>query len=181
MLGVTTYAVLQATTGLRLQDTLGLAPEQAAGRAGATLTAASLAMVIAQGLLVGRLDWPPHRLMMAGGAISLVSLVAMAVLPGYVALLAGLCGMGLGLGLLLPGNLAALSLVTGAGAQGKVAGINAIGQGLGMVLGPIAGTALFQKSPLAPSFGGAVWVAAICLLTALAVRNVEKPSGMETG
>lgn len=173
VLGVATYAVLQATTALRLQDTLGLTPEAAAGRAGATLTAASLAMVIAQGFLVGRLGWTPYRLMGTGGAIALVALVTMAVLPGYAALLAGLCGMGLGLGLLLPGNLAALSLATGAGAQSKVAGINAVGQGLGMVLGPIAGTALLQKSPFAPSFAAAALVAVICLLAAVATANVR--------
>ena len=180
VLGVTTYALLQATTALRLQDTLGLSPEAAAGRAGATLTAASLAMVIAQGFLVGRLGWAPQRLMMVGGALALAAMLVMALLPGYPALLAGLCALGLGLGLLLPGNLAALSLATGAGAQGKVAGVNAIGQGLGMVLGPIVGTTLLQKSPVAPALGGAVLVLGICIL-AIVVINIGKRDSREAG
>lgn len=171
VLGVTTYALLQATTGLRLQDTLGLTPEVAAGRAGATLTATALAMVFAQGFLVGRLGWAPRRLMGVGAAIALAAMLTMALVPGYPALLGALCALGLGLGLLLPGNLAALSLATGAGAQGKVAGINAIGQGLGMVLGPLVGTALYQRDPLAPSLGGAALVAGICLLAAIAATS----------
>ena len=67
VLGVTTYSLLQATTGLRLQEIRpGLTPEVAAGRAGATLTATALTMVFAQGVLVGRLGWPPRRLMAVG-------------------------------------------------------------------------------------------------------------------
>jgi DHA1 family tetracycline resistance protein-like MFS transporter len=173
LLGTTTYALLQATTGLRLQDTLGLTPEAAAGRAGATLTAASLAMVIAQGLLVGRLGWKPHRLMAAGGLLAFAAILLLALVPGYPALLVGLCLMGLGLGLLLPGNLAALSLATGAGAQGKVAGINAVGQGLGMVLGPIVGTALLQKGPFVPAAGAAGLLACVCLLTAIVAMRLS--------
>lgn len=181
VLGVTTYALLQATTALRLQDTLGLTPEAAAGRAGATLTATALAMVVAQGLLVGRLGWAPQRLMAAGATLSLAAMLTMALATGYPALLGTLCVLGLGLGLLLPGNLAALSLATGTGAQGKVAGINAIGQGLGMMLGPLLGMALYQKSPIAPSLGGVVLVGAICLLAALAVAISRKqPSTLET-
>lgn len=164
VLGVTTYALLQATTGLRLQDLYGLTPEAAAGRAGATQTATSLVMVLAQGVLVGRLGWTPHRLMGGGATIALAAMIAMAMLPGYPALLGSLCLLGLGLGLLLPGNLAALSLATGPGAQGKVAGINAVGQGLGLVLGPLVGTALYGKGPFAPSLGGAVLIACACLL-----------------
>ncbi len=169
VLGVTTYALLQATTALRLQDTLGLTPEAATGRAGATLMATALAMVVAQGVLVGRLGWPPQRLMAAGATLSLAAMLTMALVTAYPALLAALCLLGLGLGLLLPGNLAALSLATGAGAQGKVAGVNAIGQGLGMVLGPLLGTALYQKSPIAPSLGGLALVGALCLLAVLAL------------
>lgn len=180
VLGVTTYALLQATTGLRLQDTLGLSSEAAAGRAGATLTAASLAMVVSQGFLVGWLGWPPHRLMSVGAAVALVSMLAMALLPGYLVLLTSLGGLGLGLGLLLPGNLAAISLATGARTQAKVAGVNAVGQGIGMVLGPIVGTALFQQSPLAPSFGGAAMIAGVCAMAAIAATIMHKQPAMET-
>lgn len=171
VLGVTTYALLQATTGLRLQDLYGLTPEAAAGRAGATLTATALVMVLAQGVLVGRLGWSPHRLMIVGAAVALAAMIGIAVLPGYPALLCSLCVLGLGLGLLLPGNLAALSLATGPGAQGKVAGINAVGQGLGLVLGPLVGTALYGNGPLVPSLGGAALIACACLLSVVAATR----------
>ena len=181
MLGVTTYALLQATTGLRLQDTLGVTPEVAAGRAGGALTASALAMVIAQGFLVGWLGWPPHRLMIAGAVLALLGMIATAFAPGYAELLAALCVVGLGLGLLLPGNLAALSLATGADAQGKVAGINAVGQGLGMVIGPMLGTALYQRGPTVPSLGGAALIACVCLLATIAATNIKQDKRMDTG
>jgi DHA1 family tetracycline resistance protein-like MFS transporter len=171
VLGVTTYSLLQATTGLRLQDSLGLTPEAAAGRAGATLTATALTMVFAQGVLVGRLGWPPHRLLAVGAALALAAMLGLVFAPNYPVLLAAMAILGLGLGLLLPGNLAALSLATGPGAQGKVAGINAIGQGLGLVLGPIIGTALYQKAPVGPSLGGAVLIGGICLLALIAAAR----------
>ena len=137
------------------------------GRAGATLTATALTMVFAQGILVGRLGWPPHRLLAAGAALALVAMLGLVFAPNYPVFLAAMATLGLGLGLLLPGNLAALSLATGVGAQGKVAGINAIGQGLGLVLGPILGTALYQKTPVAPALGGTILIAGICLLAAI--------------
>jgi DHA1 family tetracycline resistance protein-like MFS transporter len=63
--------------------------------------------------------------------------------------------LGLSLGLVLPGNLAAMSLATGSGAQGKVAGINTLALGVGLVLGPIAGTAIYQ----ALGFTAPFWLA----------------------
>lgn len=76
--------------------------------------------------------------------------------------------------------LAALSLATGTGAQGKVAGVNAVGQGLAMVvLGPIVGTALLQKSPLAPSLGGAVMIAGVCVMAAIVAMAMGRQKAME--
>ena len=56
--------------------------------------------------------------------------------------------LGGAIGLLLPGNLAAMSLATGVKAQGKVAGINALAMGVGLVVGPTAGTAIYHASPV---------------------------------
>ena len=52
--------------------------------------------------------------------------------------------LGGALGLVLPANLALLSLNSNGKVQGKVAGINAMGQGFGFALGPIMGGNLYQ-------------------------------------
>lgn len=168
--GVTTYSLMQTVTGLRLQDALGLAPQVAAGRAGAALTAAALATVAGQILLIGVLGWPPRRLLRVGAAAALAAMVALVFVESYAGIVVAMAAFGLSLGLLLPGNLAALSLGTGAGAQGKVAGVNAIGQGLGMVAGPIVGVALYRLSPSAPYIAAAVLLAVILLLAAAVAR-----------
>lgn len=69
-----------------------------------------------------------------------------------------LCGVAgtyrqiIALGLMLPGNLAALSLRTPLSAQGKAAGINAIGQVLGLALAALlAVTALRGERAMLPT------------------------------
>ncbi len=63
------------------------------------------------------------------------------------------------LGLMLPGNLASLSLRAGPHAQGKAAGFNVVGQGLGFAIGPLTGAALRQLSPRMPFLAAAVLLA----------------------
>ena len=72
--------------------------------------------------------------------------------------------LGGAIGLLLPGNLAAMSLATGVKAQGKVAGINTLAMGVGLVVGPTAGTAIYHASPVAP-----YWTATLVLVVLAAV------------
>lgn len=169
-LGVMTYALMQQVTGLRLQDQFGLAPQEAAGRAGAALTVAALAMVTAQGALIGALGWPPIRLLRVGGALGVGSTLALAWAQSDTQIVGAMAVFGLGLGLLLPANLAALSLAAGSLAQARAAGINAIGQGLGMVAGPVAGAALYQASPALPYLVAAGLLAGILAIAVFAPR-----------
>ena len=77
-----------------------------------------------------------------------------------------------------------MSLRTGAGAQGRIAGINAIGQGLGMVAGPFLGAAIYQQSPAAPYWACATLFACLFLLTTVAAgdrapRSADHPAKLE--
>ncbi|MFC3227846.1 MFS transporter [Marinibaculum pumilum] len=168
LMGVAVYALLQQVTGLRLQDAFGLAPAAAAAAAGGVLTLSAAAMVVAQALLVGWLGWSPRRLMVAGALAGLLAMMALPVVESRTALAIAMAAAGLGLGLLLPGNLASLSLRAGMQAQARAAGINAIGQGLGMVAGPVLGAALYQVAPAAPYLAAAVLLAAAGLVALLA-------------
>ncbi|SIT15945.1 MFS transporter [Insolitispirillum peregrinum] len=162
--GVAVYALVQQVTALRYQDDFGLSLDESIGRSGATLMLTMAVMIVTQGVFVRRLGWQPSRLVRVGAVGGLLAMVVATVAPSIPVLMAAMAGLGAFLGLLLPGNLAALSLRAGAGAQAKVAGLNAIGQGLGMAAGPVMGAALHQLSPAAPYGMAGLLLLVICVL-----------------
>ncbi|WP_247896480.1 MFS transporter [Azospirillum argentinense] len=162
--GLTAYSLLQQVTALRLQDSFGLPPVDSVQRGGAILALTMAVMVATQGLAVRWLDWSPIRLLRTGAAIAALAMATAALAPSFALLMAAMAGLGGGLGLLLPGNLAMLSLRTATDAQARTAGLNGIGQGLGMAAGPLLGAALHQLSPAAPYWAAAAILCAVCAL-----------------
>lgn len=163
LLALAAYAALQQVTVLRLQDGFGLTADAAMRAGGGMMMTAMAAMVAGQVLLAHRLAWSPQRLSRSGAAVAALALAAAAFAPAPPMLLGAMAGVGLGLGLLLPGNLAQISLRAD-GAQAVAAGINALAQGLGMAIGPIAGAALHRVAPQAPYFAAAVALACVVVL-----------------
>lgn len=163
-LGMTALGMVQPITGLRLMDQFGLSNAGAIGQAGAVLTGTSLAMLFSQSVLAVRLGWPPHRMLAAGAIAGFVGIVALAFTGEYAVMVGAMIILGGAIGFLLPGNLAAMSLATGVKAQGKVAGINTLAMGVGLVIGPTAGTAIYHASPVAP-----YWTATLVLAVLAAV------------
>lgn len=166
--GLAAYSLLQQVTALRLQDAFGLTPVDSVQRGGAILALTMTVMVATQGLAVRRLSWPPARLLRVGAVVAALAMLAAALAPSPALLMAAMAGLGGGLGLLLPGNLAALSLRTAPDMQARAAGLNGIGQGIGMAAGPLLGAALHQLSPVMPYWAGA---AILCVVCALAFRR----------
>lgn len=150
LLGLTIYSMLQQVTALRMQDAFGVSPQDSIARAGMTMMLTMAAMIATQGLVVRRLRWLPRILLLTGVGIGLAALALGMLAPSVVWLIAGTVGLGAGLGLLLPGNLAVLSLRAGASHQGRAAGVNGLAQGLGMAIGPLAGAALNHYGPMLP-------------------------------
>ncbi len=113
------------------------------------MTMASTSL-FAQAVLVRRLKLPPVLLLRAGmpllaGACAL--LIWAAALPAFFLAMALL---GLGMGLCGPGLNAIMSLAVSAREQGALAGIASAIPALGFILGPVAGTALYQVNPHHP-------------------------------
>ncbi|MDC7789426.1 MFS transporter [Rhodoplanes sp. TEM] len=156
--GLSVYSLLQQVTALRLQDAFGMSPAESIRTSGAAMMITMAAMIVVQGLIVRRLGWPPARLLRLGAVVAALAMLVAALAPAVPVLIAGMVGLGAGFGLLLPGNLAALSLRAGPAAQGKAAGVNAVAQGIGMAIGPLAGAALHQAAPAAP------WWASLAVL-----------------
>ncbi|MBN8930468.1 MAG: hypothetical protein J0G97_00610, partial [Rhizobium pusense] len=131
---------------------------------------AAIVMALAQTIGIGKLKRPPGQLILMGTATGALSLAGVTLAVSPAMLLASLFVMGGALGILLPGNLALISIRAGASAQGRAAGINAVAQGLAMTAGPVAGAALHRLSPLAP---GALSALAMLIALIICLRARE--------
>lgn len=151
-LGVTVYGIMQHVTALRLEDSFALSRAEAVSQAGAALMVATIAMAATQTFGLRFIKLAPTMLVLIGASAAVAAMLGVALAANAFLLTIALVVMGAALGLLLPGNLAALSLIAGPAVQGRVAGVNAMAQGLGMTAGPIAGAMLHRFSPLAAAF-----------------------------
>jgi MFS family permease len=164
LLLATSVQAVQATTAITLafflQDTLGLGADETGQYAGLGFMALAGAGLLAQLVLVQRLRWTPSFMIHTGMPLSLAAFVLISFEPPYALDLVGLAVLGVGLGLVRPGNAAGASLSVGAEEQGAVAGLlGAIGV-LGNVFGPLLGTSLYSLTPTAPFLLNAVIMAA---------------------
>lgn len=171
LVSISAYSIVQQVVALRLQDAFGYASNDSIARAGLALMATALAMTVVQGAVLRVLVLRPETLLGAGALLAAVALFLATFARGYVELFGTLVLLGVALGLMLPGNLASLSLRTGPGAQGKAAGFNVVGQGLGLAIGPLTGAALHQLSPQIPFLAATILMAiafALAIGTSLA-------------
>jgi steroid delta-isomerase-like uncharacterized protein len=161
----------QTTAGFYFQDVLSLHAEEAARSVGLALTASGLAAVVVQVLLVQRFAWPPRVLLSAGLPAAVLGFLALAFAQGFAPLLAAFALLGAGFGLALPGYTAAPTLAAGPDEQGAVAGLTGAASGLGIVLGPLAGTGLYGLGPAYPYLLCAGVLALVFVLVAYAFRR----------
>lgn len=139
----------QISIGFFAIDRIGLEAGPAARAAGIALTAVGVAMTGSQ-LLMRQLHWPATRFVQVGAVVAAAGYGATAWVHSEVLL--GLCYFvgGLGMGWLWPaiGTLAANAV--GPHEQGAAAGTVGTAHGLGLIVGPVAGTALYSVAPPAP-------------------------------
>lgn len=170
LIGVCVYAIMQHVTALRLEDSMDLSRPDAISSGGAALMGAAIVMALTQTFGIGKLRRPPHHLIRIGAAAGVLSLAGVTLATTPAALFASLLVLGGALGILLPGNLALISIKAGMNAQGRAAGVNAVAQGLAMAAGPVAGAALHRLSPLAPGAASVILMLA-ALIIGLGVRE----------
>lgn len=176
LVSISAYSVLQQVTALRLQDSFGFSVEESISRGGAALMAAALAMIVVQASAVRVFRWEATRLLGVGAVIAVTAMLICTVATAYFTIVATFILLGIGLGLMLTGNLAALSLETGPGAQGKAAGVNVVAQGLGQAIGPITGAGLHRVSPQLPFVAATMLLVIACLVATRAWRSAATNS-----
>jgi MFS transporter, DHA1 family, tetracycline resistance protein len=155
-------AVAQITVGFFAIDRLHLAPGAAARAAGIALTAVGIGLIGSQ-LVVRKLDWSPLRLIRTGSLIAALGFgaTAMAGTPAWLAACYFLAAVGMGW--VFPAFAALAANAVEGHQQGAAAGSVGAAQGLGIVLGPLVGTLLYEFGAGVPYLLVALLLAGVAL------------------
>ncbi|MHC6225947.1 MFS transporter [Pseudomonas sp. X10] len=159
MLSVT---VVQITVGFFALDRLGLPPAEAAQAAGIALTTVGVALILSQATL-RKLQWPPLRMIHVGATVSALGFGSSALADSAPVLWACFFVAAAGMGFVFPAFSALAANAMHASEQGSTAGSIGAAQGMGAVIGPLAGTLIYALDPRLPFLA----VAALLLLVGL--------------
>jgi MFS family permease len=143
-------AVTMITLAFFLQDQLGLDPDQTGQYAGIGFMVLAMAGLVSQLFIVQRVRPAPWMMIQGGLASCGVGFALLFAGSNFPVYLGGLAFLGLGLGLVRPGNAAASSMAVAADEQGAVAGyLNSVGV-TGNMVGPLVGGLLYDLGPSWP-------------------------------
>ena len=147
---MTALSTMQQSSAFYFQDKFQLTAAQTAQYVGIGLTASAVASVSAQFFLVNRMGLRPRILLRAGGPIAFIGIALLITMDSYPLLVLGMGVFGIGMGLIMPGNISSISMKAGDHNQGRMAGLNTSAQGFGFIVGPILGSGLYTVHPLLP-------------------------------
>ena len=142
--------IAQVTVGFFAIDRLQLSPADGARAAGLALTAVGVGLILAQMLVMKLRSVPPRRWIAIGALVSGIGFASVALVDVRWELLAAYAVAAFGMGFVFPSFQALAADAVQAHEQGAAAGTVASVQGLGMVIGPMLGTLLYQWRPSAP-------------------------------
>ncbi|WP_313273595.1 MFS transporter [Stenotrophomonas sp.] len=161
--------IAQVTVGFFAIDRLQLSPADGARVAGLALTAVGVGLILAQVLVMKLSHIPPRRWIAVGALIAAIGFASVAAVATSWQLLLAYAVAAFGMGFVFPNFQALAADSVEAGEQGAAAGTVAAVQGLGMVIGPMVGTLMYQWSPSAPYL--LVGVLLLLLATAAALHG----------
>lgn len=141
--------IARVTVGFFALDQLQLDTTAAARAAGIALTAVGVALILAQ-LLLRRLDWTPQRLIRIGGLVSALGFAAVIFANSAPSLWAAYFVAAAGMGWVFPSVSALAANAVDTHEQGAAAGTLGAAHGMGMIVGPLIGTLVYELHPGAP-------------------------------
>lgn len=171
MLVMVALATVQQASGFYFQDKFDLNAEETARAVGLALMASGISSVCAQLLFVQRLGWSPRTLIRMGAPCSFFGVVLLQTMDPYPMLVVGMAFFGLGMGQIMPGTIASISIKAGFHQQGRVAGLNTSAQSLGFIIGPLLGSGMYTVHPLLPYQIG-LGLLALVMITAYFVTKL---------
>ncbi|MDU9394749.1 MFS transporter [Pseudomonas sp. zfem002] len=148
-------SLAQITVGFFALDRLALEPEAAAQAAGVALTMVGVALICSQ-LLVRKVQWPPLRMIRVGASIAALGFLLSALADSATVLALGYFVSASGMGWVFPAFAALAANAVEASEQGATAGSIGAVQGLGVVIGPLAGTLIYTLDARLPYLVAAV-------------------------
>lgn len=149
-------SIFSINVGFLIQDRLQLDPIEAAKITGIVLFTGGIPMLLVQGLIIPRLEWPALRLIKVGLPIATLAFVLMAFADNVPLMVIAALLSGTGHSLAIPGYTSAPTLLFSKSEQGGVAGVISSTNAATMIAGPIIATTLYQISPSVPFMIGAV-------------------------
>ena len=108
--------------------------------------------LIAQGLIVQRLELAPFTLLKLAIPLLIVAFTLMALYETLFMLTVAMMILGFGMGLAGPGFMAGASLAVSSEEQGAVAGVAGSCGPLGFTIGPLIGGFMYQIDPVMPYY-----------------------------
>jgi len=143
-------ALLVVVLGFLVADRLGRDAEGTAGAVGLALTVTGLVLVATQGAIVPTLRWPALRLLRVGLPLAAAAFGLLTTAGALWSITACLALLALGLGLAIPGYTTAPTLLVEPAEAGAVSGLVSATNALSFVVGPLLGTALYERAQSAP-------------------------------
>lgn len=141
--------VAQVVVGFFALDRFALGPNDAARVSGVALAVVGATLFASQ-MVMRQLGWPPARLIRIGGVIASVGFASAAFATTPAMLWLSYAVIAAGMGWVYPSLSALAANAVDAHEQGAAAGAVASAQGLGAVLGPLAGALAYQAASGAP-------------------------------
>jgi DHA1 family tetracycline resistance protein-like MFS transporter len=169
-------SIAQVLVGFFAIDRFGLTPGDGARLAGLALTCVGAALMLSQQAVARCKNVPLPRWIALGALIAGCGFAAVALVTAPAQLLACYATMALGMGLIFPNFQAMAANAVQPHEQGAAAGTLSAAQGLGMVLGPLAGTLLYRQSPALPYLlvGAGLWT--LALFAFVRLRPIASPT-----
>ena len=164
----------QVTVSFVVLDRFGIGAEQGAQYAGLALTMVGLAMIPSQ-LSVKWTGLRPLILIAIGAMVGGLGLVLAAVAAQVWVLIAGYGALGFGMAWVFSGVAAQAANSVSADEQGRAAGAVSASQGVGVMVGPLAGTLIYPLGTSAPYL---VACAILSVIILLAWTMVARTAGL---
>ena len=149
-IAMASVSVAQVVVGFFAIDRFGLREEEGARVAGMALTAVGCSLILSQQLVMRLKNVPARRWVWMGALIAGLGFLSVFWVRAPSALLMANGFAAFGMGFIFPTFQAMAANAVQAHEQGAAAGNVSAAQGLGMVLGPLAGTLAYKLAPGAP-------------------------------
>jgi len=146
---LTMYSVVtcQICTGFYAMDKLGYDPVRASEITGYTLSSVGITMVAIQIVVVKFKSVLPSTWLRLGSLLAGIGLFAVSTSVNFPVLLVGFVVSSSGMGMIFPAFQAITANSVNQDEQGAAAGTVSAAQGVGIIIGPLASTAIYGFSP----------------------------------